>query len=150
MRAIGDSGDALLRCIFVYSCCCSKSFWDSPLVEGPVKQVHPKTTTFCLVLGFTPSGRPSRAHQSQNDFEQRYSGTSVDLPGPVSPPPGFPDVSHQDEKRHSTHFQLLIYHIRKLRDIISLQKVVGEVFIPWCHFTRYVSTKERNWSGVRW
>ena len=33
---------------------CSKSFWDSPLVEGPGRQVHPKTTTFCLVLGFTP------------------------------------------------------------------------------------------------
>ena len=70
-----------------------------PLVEGPGRQVHPRTTTFCLVLGFTPSGRPSRAHQSQNDFEQRYSGTSVDLPGPVSPPPVF-----------------LIYHIRKPRD----------------------------------
>ena len=49
---------------------CSKSFWDLPLVEGPGRHVHPKTTTFCLVLGFTPSGRPSRAHQSQNDLEQ--------------------------------------------------------------------------------
>ena len=49
---------------------CSKSFWDSPLVEGPGRHVHPKTTTFCLVLGFTPSTQPSRAHQSQNDFEQ--------------------------------------------------------------------------------
>ena len=45
---------------------------------------------------------------------------------------------------------LLISHIRKPRDIITLQKVVGEVFVPWCHFTRYVSTKERNWSVVRW
>ena len=44
-----------------------------PLVEGRRRQVHPKTTTFCLVLGFTPSGRPSRAHQSQNDLEQRFS-----------------------------------------------------------------------------
>ena len=43
------------------------------LVEGRRRQVHPKTTTFCLVLGFTPSGRPSRAHQSQNDLEQRFS-----------------------------------------------------------------------------
>ena len=41
-----------------------------PLVEGPGRHVHPKTTTFCLVLGFTTSGRPSRAHQSQNDLEQ--------------------------------------------------------------------------------
>ena len=60
---------------------CSKSSWDLPLVEGPGRQVHPKTTTFCLVLGFTPSTQPSRAHQSQNDFEQRYSGTSVVLQG---------------------------------------------------------------------
>ena len=59
---------------------CSKSFWDSPLVEGPARQVHPKTTTFCLVLGFTPSTQPSRAHQSQNDFEQLYSGPSVAPP----------------------------------------------------------------------
>ena len=71
---------------------CSKSFWDSPLVEGPARQVHPKTTTFCLVLGFTPSTQPSRAHQSQNDFEQLYSAPSLALPGslcgtfrPVSP-----------------------------------------------------------------
>ena len=51
-----------------------------PLVEGPARHVHPKTTTFCLVLGFTPSGRPSRAHQSQNDLEQLYSGTLVAPP----------------------------------------------------------------------
>ena len=51
-----------------------------PLVEGPARHVHPKTTTFCLVLGFTHSGRPSRAHQSQNDLEQLYSGTSVAFP----------------------------------------------------------------------
>ena len=51
-----------------------------PLVEGPARHVHPKTTTFCLVLGFTPSGRPSRAHQSQNDLGQLYSGTSVAFP----------------------------------------------------------------------
>ena len=68
-----------------------------PLVEGPARHVHPKTTTFCLVLGFTPSIQPSRAHQSQNDLEQRDSGPSVALPC-------FPDVSHQDEKRPSTHF----------------------------------------------
>ena len=54
---------------------CSKSFWDSPLVEGSAGQVYPKTTTFCPVLGFAPSRQPSRAHQSQNDLEQRYSGT---------------------------------------------------------------------------
>ena len=59
---------------------CSKSFWDSPLVEGPGRPVHPKTTTFCPVLGFTPSGRPCRAHQSQNDLEQLYSRPSVALP----------------------------------------------------------------------
>ena len=52
----------------------SKSFWDLPLVEGPARHGHPKTTTFCLVLGFTPSTQPSRAHQSQNVFEQLYSG----------------------------------------------------------------------------
>ena len=51
-----------------------------PLVEGPARHVHPKTTTFCLVLGFTPSGRPYRAHQSQNDLEQLYSGSFVALP----------------------------------------------------------------------
>ena len=51
-----------------------------PLVEGPARHVHPKTTTFCLVLGFTPSGRPSRAHQSQNDLGQLYSATSVAPP----------------------------------------------------------------------
>ena len=56
---------------------CSKSFWDSPLVEGPGRQVHPKTTTFCLVLGFTPSTQPSRAHQSQNDLEQGYPADSA-------------------------------------------------------------------------
>ena len=60
---------------------CSKSFWDSPLVEGPGRQVHPKTTTFCLVLGFTPSRQPSKAHQSQNDLEQRYSSPFVAFPG---------------------------------------------------------------------
>ena len=65
---------------------CSKSFWDSPLVEGPGRQVHPKTTTFCLVLGFTPSTQPSRAHQSQNDFEQRYSGPFVALQGGLCGP----------------------------------------------------------------
>ena len=54
---------------------CSKSFWDLPLVEGPRRQVHPKTTTFCLVLGFTPSRQPSKTHQSQNDFEQLQSTT---------------------------------------------------------------------------
>ena len=43
MRAIGDSGDALLRCIFVYSCCCSKSFGES-----------------------TPSREAYRAHSSPN------------------------------------------------------------------------------------
>ena len=47
-----------------------------PLVEGSGRQVHPKTTTFCLVLGFAPSRQPYRAHQSQNDLEQRYSGPS--------------------------------------------------------------------------
>ena len=65
---------------------CSKSFWDLPLVEGPARQVHPKTTTFCLVLGFTPSTQPSRAHQSQNDFEQRYSGPFVALQGGLCGP----------------------------------------------------------------
>ena len=69
----------LLRTCYVRNCLnallcsygsCSKSFWDLPLVEGPGRHVHPKTTTFCLVLGFTTSGRPSRAHQSQNDLEQ--------------------------------------------------------------------------------
>ena len=68
-----------------------------PLVEGSGRQVHPKTTTFCLVLGFTPSRQPSRAHQSQNDFEQLYSG-------PFWPPPAFPNLSHQEENRPSTHF----------------------------------------------
>ena len=52
-----------------------------PLVEGSGRQVHPKTTTFCPVLGFTPSRQPYRAYQSQNDLEQRYSGPSVALPG---------------------------------------------------------------------
>ena len=51
-----------------------------PLVEGPAGQVHPKTTTFCPVLGFTPSIQPSRAHQSQNDLGQLYSGPSVAPP----------------------------------------------------------------------
>ena len=51
-----------------------------PLVEGPARHVHPKTTTFCLVLGFTPSIQPSRAHQSQNDLGQLYSGPSVAPP----------------------------------------------------------------------
>ena len=41
-----------------------------PLVEGPGRQVHPKTTTFCPVLGFTTSREACRAHQSQNDLEQ--------------------------------------------------------------------------------
>ena len=51
-----------------------------PLIEGPARHVHPKTTTFCLVLGFTPPSRqPSRAHQSQNDLGQLYSGTYVAL-----------------------------------------------------------------------
>ena len=60
---------------------CSKSFWDLPLVEGPARPVHPKTTTFCLVLGLTPSRQPSRAYQSQNDLEQRYSSPFVAFPG---------------------------------------------------------------------
>ena len=50
-----------------------------PLVEGPGRQVYPKTTTFCLVLGFTTSTQPSKAHQSQNDLEQRTS-TGLQLP----------------------------------------------------------------------
>ena len=58
-----------------------------PLVEGPGRHVHPKTTTFCLVLGFTPSREACRAHQSQNDLEQLYSGPFVALPDPVLPLP---------------------------------------------------------------
>ena len=104
-----------------------------PLVEGSGRQVHPKTTTFCLVLGFTPSRQPYRAYQSQNDLEQRYSSPSVrfvwHFPAPFrrlrfprcvtsGRESAFhalsaPDLSHQDEKRHSTHFQLLMCDIRK-------------------------------------
>ena len=36
---------------------------------------------FKIVLGFTPSGRPSRAHQSQNDLEQSTSADSTTLFG---------------------------------------------------------------------
>ena len=78
---------------------CSKSFWDLPLVEGHGRHIHPKTTTFCLVLGFTPSRQPSRAHQSQNDLGQLYSGSSVTLPSGLCGTfrsffsfPFFPDV----------------------------------------------------------
>ena len=74
-----SSVSAISTPVFVFLCThdsCSKSFWDSPLVEGPGRQVHPKTATFCLVLGFTPSWQPSRAHQSQNDLGQLYSGPS--------------------------------------------------------------------------
>ena len=62
-------------------------------------------------------------------------------------------IAFGEKERHSRHItpvSLLIYHIRKLRDIISLQKVVGEVFIPRYHFTRCASTKDRNCSVVRW
>ena len=75
-----SSVSAISTPVFAFLCThdsCSKSFWDSPLVEGPGRQVHPKTTTFCLVLGFTPSRQPYRAYQSQNDLEQRYSSPSV-------------------------------------------------------------------------
>ena len=75
------------HCLPAVACSCSKSFWDSPLVEGPERPVRPKTTTFCLVLGFTTSRQPSRAHQSQNDLEQHYSGPSVALPAGLSPLP---------------------------------------------------------------
>ena len=75
-----SQGSCYCGCSSGCCCSCSKSFWDLPLVEGPGRHVHPKTTTFCLVLGFTPSGRPSRAHQSQNDLGQLYSGTSVAFP----------------------------------------------------------------------
>ena len=82
-----------------------------PLVEGLGRHVHPKTTTFCPVLGFTPSRQPSRAHQSQNDLEQLYSAPFVALSGglcgtsrPCVAASGFPDLSHQDENRPSTHF----------------------------------------------
>ena len=51
-----------------------------PLVEGPGRHVYPKTTTFCLVLGFTPSREACRAHQSQNDLEQ----LSTERPGAAS------------------------------------------------------------------
>ena len=83
------------NCLNAFLCShgsCSKSFWDLPLVEGPARHVHPKTTTFCLVLGFTPYRQPSKAHQSQNNLEQLYSAPSLALPGilcgtfrPVSP-----------------------------------------------------------------
>ena len=56
---------------------------------------------FQIVLGFTPSERPSRAHQSQNDLEQLYSGSFVAIPVLSVAHPCFPDVSHQVEKRHS-------------------------------------------------
>ena len=65
---------------------CSKSFWDSPLVEGPARHVHPKTTTFCLVLGFTPSREACRAHQSQNDLEQGYSAILITAKAQRPPP----------------------------------------------------------------
>ena len=99
-----------------------------PLVEGSGRQVHPKTTTFCPVLGFTPSRQPSRAHQSQNDLEQLYSGPfwpppvfpmchirkcPTCLPGRSVALPGFPDVSHPLKKGHSKQFQLLMCDIRK-------------------------------------
>ena len=65
---------------------CSKSFWDLPLVEGPGRHVHPKTTTFCLVLGFTPSREACRAHQSQNDLEQGYSAILITAKAQRPPP----------------------------------------------------------------
>ena len=59
---------------FSIFCSCSKSFWDSPPPEVPGRPVNPKTRQKVVVLGFTPSRRPSRAHQSQNDLEQRPPG----------------------------------------------------------------------------
>ena len=84
---------SLLRCARVRPrAVVPNRFGIHPLVEGPGRHVHPKTTTFCLVLGFTPSRQPSRAHQSQNDLEQLYSGSTVALPDPVSQLP-FPVLS---------------------------------------------------------
>ena len=57
-----------------------KRFGIYPLVEGPGRHVHPKTTTFCLVLVFTPSIQPSRAHQSQNDLEQGSPAAKIAKP----------------------------------------------------------------------
>ena len=54
-----------------------KRFGIHPLIEGPGRPVHPKTTTFCPILGFTPSTQPSRAHQSQNDLEQSTSAVGT-------------------------------------------------------------------------
>ena len=65
---------------FSIFCSCSKSFWDSPPPEVPGRPVNPKTRQKVVVLGFTPSRRPSRAHQSQNDLEQRPPGRPAPLP----------------------------------------------------------------------
>ena len=73
-------------CLLCSQGSCSKSFWDLPLVEGPGRHVHPKTTTFCLVLGFTPSREACRAHHSQNDLEQGYSAILITAKAQRPPP----------------------------------------------------------------
>ena len=79
-----------------------------PLVEGPARHVHPKTTTFCLVLGFTPSGRPSRAHQSQNDLEQLYSGPLWPYEWSVCHIPVFPTCNVRKRRNSKCQQRVLV------------------------------------------
>ena len=44
----------------------------------------------------------------------------------------FPDLSHQEQKRPPTHFQLLIWHIRKFRSTLVGRESGGEVERSGC------------------
>lgn len=48
------------------------------------------------------------------------------------PPSAFPELSHQDEKRPPTHFQLLMCDIRKYRSTLVGRESGGEVERSGC------------------
>ena len=80
LRALERSLCPIVMPFCAYKAVVQKRFGIHPLVEGPGRPVHPKTTTFCPVLGFTPSTQPSRAHQSQNDLEQGSPAAKIAKP----------------------------------------------------------------------
>ena len=102
MRAIGDGGNALLRCIFVYSYCYSKSFWDLPPRRRPWKAGPSQNDDFLPRFGIHPLWKAFQGTSIPKRF-----GTTLfrHLCGPSRPcfaASCFPDLSHQEAAGQDT------------------------------------------------
>ena len=114
-------------------------WWKYPSQRGLQGTFFTKLDDFAVFGETTPSGRPCKAHRSPNVLAQGFRCASrvsrCVTSGWKTPFHALsaPDLSHQEAAGH--HYPA---------------KMVGEVFVPRCHFTRYVSTRDRNCSVVRW